>query len=379
MLIYKITNKLNGKLYIGKTTQSLKARWSKHLSMAKNGHKYNRVTAIGAAIKKYGKENFLMEQIDSAETEDDLLLKEKYHADKLNTYVPRGYNIAECGQGGRRIGRCESEKTWIFLSPDNQIVKTNYLKDFCETNNLSYPCMISLFRDKNLYYKGWRNARRENKVYVLKDLRSGKDINVLDSRKDVIQKARVLKISPEGLGAFLISDKIEFSFLLKVKTFYTQIPDELSDIKLDKLFPIGRRETKESDVNVPMYTNYSLLNNKEMIVYNFRDILKFSKLNKLNADLVRSLFGLKDQKPFSHKEWSLPTLAIRRSILVSPSGIEFTVLHKEVFRFCENHKIGTFELVLDLIKNKRAEYHGWTLKRTWIPTRKEFKTIDLDF
>jgi len=49
-IVYKITNKKNGKSYIGKTEYSLEHRWNRHLSSAKNGSKFR----FHSAIRKYG-------------------------------------------------------------------------------------------------------------------------------------------------------------------------------------------------------------------------------------------------------------------------------------------------------------------------------------
>jgi len=73
MIIYKATNVKNNKVYIGKTIKSLEARWIKHLWMADK--KTNRY--FYDAINYYGKENFLLEEIDNAVTVEELNEKEK--------------------------------------------------------------------------------------------------------------------------------------------------------------------------------------------------------------------------------------------------------------------------------------------------------------
>ena len=50
--IYKITNKINNKIYIGQTTTSIEERMRKHIDKAKN--QLEGLTGIDAAIKKYG-------------------------------------------------------------------------------------------------------------------------------------------------------------------------------------------------------------------------------------------------------------------------------------------------------------------------------------
>ncbi len=91
MIIYKITNKLTGKMYIGQTVQVLNDRWSDHCRPCQGKH-INR-SAIASAIRKYGKENFALEQIDSAETLDQLNIMEQTYIKALNTLAPNGYNL----------------------------------------------------------------------------------------------------------------------------------------------------------------------------------------------------------------------------------------------------------------------------------------------
>lgn len=92
MIIYKITNKINGKVYIGQTVGSLQARWKAHLRSKDNA-------VFHKALHKYGAENFTVEQIDMAASTAELDAKEKYW---IAFYDSRrtGYNMTDGGSSG---------------------------------------------------------------------------------------------------------------------------------------------------------------------------------------------------------------------------------------------------------------------------------------
>lgn len=82
--IYKITNKLNNKCYIGQSVH-IERRWQEHcLPSAKS--------AIALAIKKYGKDNFSFEVLEECLIEE-LDAKEDYYMKFFNSLSPNGYNI----------------------------------------------------------------------------------------------------------------------------------------------------------------------------------------------------------------------------------------------------------------------------------------------
>ena len=94
--IYKITNTINGKSYIGQTIQNVKERFYQHC--ATKCSKAVSDMAIHRAIKKYGKSNFtveVIEEIDSANLND----RERYWIKYYNSYN-NGYNSTKGGQDG---------------------------------------------------------------------------------------------------------------------------------------------------------------------------------------------------------------------------------------------------------------------------------------
>ena len=112
MIIYKITNLKNNKIYVGLTTlKSAQHRFNKHVSEAKNS-KENRYFLN--AITKYGKENFKVEQIDFAYTIEELKQKEINYIKLLNsTNKNIGYNLSLGGDGTPGVLKSEETKNNI--------------------------------------------------------------------------------------------------------------------------------------------------------------------------------------------------------------------------------------------------------------------------
>lgn len=92
--VYKITNKLNGKAYVGITTKSIQERFEAHLNRAVRER-----SAIQNAMKKYGKSNFEIVEIDTATSEVELFEKERFWIAHFNTFSENGYNLTEGGGG----------------------------------------------------------------------------------------------------------------------------------------------------------------------------------------------------------------------------------------------------------------------------------------
>ena len=98
MIIYKATNKINGKSYCGQTTDTLKGRISDHKSKAK----YNTML-ISQAIREFGIDNFIFETLcecasknELNKTEEEMIILHHTH------YTEGGYNKQKrscCNQG----------------------------------------------------------------------------------------------------------------------------------------------------------------------------------------------------------------------------------------------------------------------------------------
>jgi group I intron endonuclease len=89
--IYRITNKVNGKFYIGKTTKPVEQRFKTHIynSKKQNTHLYH-------AMRKYGIDQFVIEQLELVANHDLLNEKERYWIAQLSPQ----YNMTIGGDGG---------------------------------------------------------------------------------------------------------------------------------------------------------------------------------------------------------------------------------------------------------------------------------------
>lgn len=111
--IYMITNKQNNMKYIGQTVTHRKnkrkyrpfgyiGRFKDHISEAVNNTKKKQCTFLNNAIRKYGKDAFIVELIEeiSPDKLDDSEIK---HINKHNTLYPNGYNLTSGGKSGCTI------------------------------------------------------------------------------------------------------------------------------------------------------------------------------------------------------------------------------------------------------------------------------------
>ena len=98
--IYKITNKINNKIYVGQSIDIIE-RWKQHGYKAFNSNERAYNSAIHLAFRKYGIENFSLEVLEECKI-DELDKKEREWIEKLNSLAPNGYNMLPGGQQYRR-------------------------------------------------------------------------------------------------------------------------------------------------------------------------------------------------------------------------------------------------------------------------------------
>ena len=130
--IYKITNKINGKSYIGQTSKTIQERYDVHIKCAKkhiNRYLYD-------AMNHYGYDNFEVVCVEECVKE---LLDEReiYWIDKLHTLSPNGYNMTKGGGGGNTWElNPNKDLTSMKLQIANRGKKRS--PEFCQTLSIKF-------------------------------------------------------------------------------------------------------------------------------------------------------------------------------------------------------------------------------------------------
>src|SRR5208337_1564004 len=107
MIVYKITNSINNKAYVGQSQQTLEERWTKHKYDAKR-NVYNH---FYKAIRKYGTDCWkleVLEEIEDISNLNEAEMKWIEHYDTFNR--DKGYNSTNGGENGKIVSEETKEK-----------------------------------------------------------------------------------------------------------------------------------------------------------------------------------------------------------------------------------------------------------------------------
>jgi group I intron endonuclease len=94
VIVYKVTNLINGKIYIGQTVRTVERRQAKHIEAAKSG-----TYALNNAMRKHGVENFVFETLFHCLSKEEMDRKEIETIKTMGSKVPHGYNLTDGGEG----------------------------------------------------------------------------------------------------------------------------------------------------------------------------------------------------------------------------------------------------------------------------------------
>lgn len=161
MVIYKATNILNGKIYIGQTRREFRLRLNEYKSNSFNPNNKSYNLYICRAIRKYDWNNFKWEIIDTATTDNELNNKEIYWIKFYNSFGD-GYNMTEGGEGAcgcshddkmrLQISIAHGSKPFHLFDFDGNLVKTYISKIQCEREmGLYRACIVDALNDRIAY------------------------------------------------------------------------------------------------------------------------------------------------------------------------------------------------------------------------------------
>lgn len=150
MIIYTITNKINGKKYVGRTVRSINLRMDGHRSAYKYGIRYKLYDAVREAG---GWDNFEVEVIDSsAKTIEELNKLEAYYIEKFDT-INNGYNMIPSGKYNPMDCLDVSERHDAKMRTSkvrNQISES--MVDYRKDHPFDYAHRVSISENKRAFY-----------------------------------------------------------------------------------------------------------------------------------------------------------------------------------------------------------------------------------
>lgn len=174
--VYKITNNVNGKIYIGQTNRSIEERFSQHKKDA--FRERNEKRPLYSAIRKYGVDAFSIELVE--ETEDPLE-REKYWIEYFGSFK-NGYNATIGGDGAPYIDYELVVAEYLQLKNQNEVARKLNISS-CSVNKI---------------LKIYGVERLSCEETVQKTL--GKIINQYDLQGNFIQSFPSVKAAAQSLG-----------------------------------------------------------------------------------------------------------------------------------------------------------------------------------
>lgn len=178
--IYKITNKENGKIYIGKTLSTIDERWKQHcIDYTKRRYEKR---PLYAAMNKYGIDCFLIEEVEECD-EASLSIREKYWIEYYGSFK-NGYNATIGGDGRQYIDYDLVVATYQQVKNQTKTAKMLGIDD-CTVRKIlnirninKYPSKsigdfvqksiaINMFSKDGIYIKSFPSAREAAKYVLL--------------------------------------------------------------------------------------------------------------------------------------------------------------------------------------------------------------------
>lgn len=216
-IIYKITNKVNGKSYIGQTRYTIEFRWKQHQHKKDNTYFHN-------AIHKYGVDNFSIEILEECDIEE-LNQKEIFYIAKYDTFK-NGYNLTIGGDGNRRL----------LLDDSYNEIKELYLSGFSSNKiatlyKVDKATIIKILKSLDVKLRNNKlNINNQEFLELVEDYKNGYSLRELSKRYDC---------SSSGLKEFLVKKGVD------IKDKYNILEDQKSQEALINDYLDNEKSLKE--------------------------------------------------------------------------------------------------------------------------------------
>lgn len=213
--VYKITNKVNNKVYIGITSKGISARWKEHIYSAEHGCPFK----LHNAIRKYGKENFSIELIDFCNSWEELTEKEQYYISEYKSLQDEyGYNMTEGGDG--TFGRCHTEET------KEKIRQKAIGREVTEATRLKLSEAGKIITEAREAYRNSGNIGSSRRKPVLQYTKDGKFISEYRGVNEAsrLTGIHVTTLSNALKGRNVIGSKVN-PYIWVYKEDYSDVPE----------------------------------------------------------------------------------------------------------------------------------------------------------
>lgn len=199
--IYKFQNKINGKIYIGKTND-LSKRYKEHLCDRRGNSIFHK------AIDKYGEESFVFEVIAKTDSYEQANMMEKLYIALYGSYKPNGYNMTRGGDGGSMWNAIPV----VRLTVDGEFVKRYdsatepSSEGFCVSNVLECckdahkSCHGYTFMFETEYLKNGGRKKLPKRKTSVQIYQCDLDGNFIRSFSSVIEASNALGIFHSGIS-----------------------------------------------------------------------------------------------------------------------------------------------------------------------------------
>lgn len=192
--IYKVTNTINNKIYVGLTKKTVEKRWIDHVSTANTMQKNG---AFQYAIRKYGRASFSVETICSCINVDDAEHVERAFISEYDCISPRGYNLTQGGSANS--GTTEATRSLQRAQMIHRLADPVYKKKLKDGRKAAWDkpehrAIMLLAMEKKLqnpdHIKTLANTARQNSFAVWSNPERAELLRTKFKQAWIIRKAR---------------------------------------------------------------------------------------------------------------------------------------------------------------------------------------------